>query len=124
MRSYLQQVLHFLILLLRQFISGHLIVPLLHHTVPGRFGSYGDPIIRILDSRFKAQGTGSLSTAESSTAPPCLLTQAADGTLDLALPEGPSIISTSSNIVVNPTTFLPFGCGWPLTSSSGNLHVL
>ena len=58
MRSYLQQVLHFLILLLRQFISGHLIVPLLHHTVPGRFGSYGDPIIRILDSRFKAQGTG------------------------------------------------------------------
>ena len=50
MCSYLQQVLYFLILFFRQFFPGHLIVPILHHTVPGRFGSNGDPIIRILDS--------------------------------------------------------------------------
>ena len=48
MRSYLRQILHFLILFFRQFFPGHLIVPLLHHTVPGHFGSNGDPVIRIL----------------------------------------------------------------------------
>ena len=48
MRSYLRQILHFLTLFFRQFFAGHLIVPLLHHTVPGHFGSNGDPVIRIL----------------------------------------------------------------------------
>jgi hypothetical protein len=51
MRSYLQQMLHFLILLFRQFIPGHLIVPLLHHTVPSCFGCDRDPIVCILYSR-------------------------------------------------------------------------